>query len=359
MPGPLKLGCAKAQLARPSLGQTLSSVKGFLSAELSSLKGVPGGIAVAKGDSEALRPKPKSVYSYSHFKYSACSSIGRRSKSEALSARRERRRVRYEMKWSKPEWDASHRARRILIRCAGYKTRHDAFTVSAFTLIELLVVIAVIAILAALIFPATNKSKDKAARTMDLNNLKQMMTAVHLYTSENRDVMPWSNWADGDGPDRLGWLYKSSGSVELPPPGQSAFNVETGLFWQTLHNPKLYFCPRDGPSVPHFQERIQQISSYAMNGAVNGYTNMNPCVKLGEMSPSSVVFWETDERWPLFFNDGANYPREGVSQRHGEGGIYAAADSSVGFIKFEAWYLEVESTSRNRFWCNPRSPDGR
>ena len=78
-----------------------------------------------------------------------------------------------------------------------------------------------------------------------------------------------------------------------------------------------------------------------MNGAVCGYTNiLYPSVKLGAMNPSSIIFWETDETVPTDFNDGANYPSEGVSRRHDQGGIYGAADGSVGFIKFVDWYAE-------------------
>ncbi|MFZ0828664.1 MAG: prepilin-type N-terminal cleavage/methylation domain-containing protein [Verrucomicrobiia bacterium] len=228
-----------------------------------------------------------------------------------------------------------------------------------FTLVELLVVIAILGILAALLLPVLSKARNRASQVTDLNNLKQQTTALNLYATDDGDVIPWPNWDNGESA-RPGWLYTADLSVA----GPGEFKVETGLFWSTMHNTKLYLCPMDDPASPAFGERPQQISSYAMNGAVVGYPGypvdftITP-VKLQQMRADDCAFWETDERNPAYFNDGANNPSEGVSTRHFQGGIQGTFGGAVSYVKFKDWYDDVNDTKRNRLWCYPGSDDGR
>jgi prepilin-type N-terminal cleavage/methylation domain-containing protein/prepilin-type processing-associated H-X9-DG protein len=74
-----------------------------------------------------------------------------------------------------------------------------------FTLIELLVVIAIIAILAAILFPVFAKAREAARATSCKSNLKQLGTAMQMYTQDYDEMMPYNYHYSGAGTLPLYW----------------------------------------------------------------------------------------------------------------------------------------------------------
>jgi prepilin-type N-terminal cleavage/methylation domain-containing protein len=66
----------------------------------------------------------------------------------------------------------------------------QASSIPAFTLVELLVTIALIAVLASLLLPVSNRAKDRARSTQCVNNLRQWGFAYHQYADDNKDFLP-------------------------------------------------------------------------------------------------------------------------------------------------------------------------
>jgi prepilin-type N-terminal cleavage/methylation domain-containing protein len=116
----------------------------------------------------------------------------------------------------------------------------------AFTLIELLVVIAIIAILAAMLMPVLSQAKQRAQGALCLNNGKQLMLAMHLYTSENNDFYP-PNPDDGNNIPGYNWCGGQAGIGEA-----DEFNPDilldpsrSLLIGYLGHSAALFRCPAD------------------------------------------------------------------------------------------------------------------
>ena len=232
----------------------------------------------------------------------------------------------------------------------------------AFTLIELLVVIAIIAILAALLLPALSKGKARALQIQCLGQNRQLAVGLQLYTQDFMDFMPWPDW----GSEFPGWLYTPVDGQPPEPSNPPETVYAGGSLWPYVKLIQVYWCPVDYTNTPYFPQRLEQLSSYIMNGAVMGYY-MHPSAskthRLSTMNPSAYATWEPSDQPPYdpaqVFNDGASYPveEEGPSKRHGTGCNVSSFDGHAEFLKFTEFQKEQNDTP-GLLWCDPDTTDG-
>ncbi|MEI7729336.1 MAG: prepilin-type N-terminal cleavage/methylation domain-containing protein [Verrucomicrobiota bacterium] len=182
--------------------------------------------------------------------------------------------------------------------CGRIRGRHQCasaqrFERAGFTVVELLIVIAIIAVLAAIMLPALNRSMEQGRSIHCLNNLKQLQLCWNMYADDNEEELPpnYFNFNPGlnvrtssaSSPNNVSWC-PGNPRVDL-----TTANIENGKLYPYNRSALIYRCPSDRSSVEDANGNLMpkpRTRSYNMSASANS----DPAL-LG-MPPNGIPFFK-------------------------------------------------------------------
>jgi prepilin-type N-terminal cleavage/methylation domain-containing protein/prepilin-type processing-associated H-X9-DG protein len=167
----------------------------------------------------------------------------------------------------------------------------------AFTLVELLVVIGIIAILISILFPALNRTRDKARAVQCASNMRQLYLYCSMFAQDNKGNLP-----------RPGINEPPSPQVDLytswAQDGPGRANFTSGALWRYIVGEQarraIIFCPGDNGeqvrygSITRVNSTEGRNFSYSMNAQLSPSPDRldRPGKRLGSVKyASEKIMW--------------------------------------------------------------------
>ena len=250
------------------------------------------------------------------------------------------------------------------MKASNFNSAGNPARSQAFTFTELLVVMAVLVLLSGILLATPGHANEKSQVLADLHNLRQILAAMSMYQTDNRDYLPHPTWGSVDGtasagPD--GWAYAVKNNNRLPGlphyiPSATGYGrnsmqysnqvqfFKIGQLGPFLPGVPVMQCPKDVAQSEAdifgawFKSRPVKVTSYTMTCAVGGYSPTDKGLngrtyQATEFRPPDIILWEQNETDGFFFNDAGSNPEtlgEGLTQRHYGTGPYSGMVNGSG-----------------------------